>query len=448
MDVQVANRSSRLHGFYQLSPRERRRIVSLWAGLSADESAALESGLSTDDADALVENVIGTFALPIGVATNFRVNGFDRLVPMVVEEPSVIAAASHGALMARAGGGFDAEADDPIMIGQVQVMDLPVDDLAAAEAKLIVARTAILELAHRQSPTLAALGGGAKDLEVRTFAETPAGPMLVLHLLFDCRDAMGANAVNSACEAIAPLVAQVTGGRVVLRILSNLADHRLARASCRVPASALGRDGASGAEVVERIVEAHALATVDPYRAATHNKGVMNGIDAVVVATGNDWRGIEAGAHAFAARAGAYRPLTNWRADTNGDLRGSVELPLALGTVGGGTRAFPAASAALRILGAQSSRELAEIVSCVGLAQNLSALRALAMEGIQPGHMALHARQVAVAAGARGSAVTRIAEQLVAEGEVRAKRAKELLAAAQAPLHASSRNGRGAASPA
>jgi hydroxymethylglutaryl-CoA reductase len=314
------------------------------------------------------------------------------------------------------------------MIGQIQVCDLPAGDTAAARSRVEAARDEILAEAHRQSDTLAALGGGAKGMEVRELA-TRAGPMLVVHLLYDCRDAMGANAVNTACEAVAPLIEHHCGGRVLLRILSNLADRRLARASCTIPAAELGRGGLSGRDVAKRIVEANAFAVADPYRAATHNKGVLNGIDAVVVATGNDWRGVEAGAHAYAARGGSYTSLTDWHVDDAGDLVGALEVPLALGTVGGGTQSFPAATTALRILGVDGSRALAEVAVSVGLAQNLSALRALVSEGIQPGHMALHARQVALAAGAHGEAALRVAQQLVAEGEVRIARARQLVRA-------------------
>jgi hydroxymethylglutaryl-CoA reductase len=315
------------------------------------------------------------------------------------------------------------------MIGQVQLLDLPGDDLASAAARIRAAEAEVLALAAAQSESLPRLGGGPRGLETRLFPDTPAGPMLVVHLLLDTRDAMGANAVNTAVEAIAPRLEALSGGRAVLRILSNLADRRLAWAECRVPAGSLAREGISGYEVAERIVEANALAVVDPYRAATHNKGVLNGIDPVVIATGNDWRAVEAGAHAHAARDGAYRALTDWRLTAAGDLAGRLELPLALGTVGGGTRAHPAAAVALKVLGVGGARELAEVVASVGLAQNLSALRALVSEGIQPGHMALHARQLALAAGATGELAQRIAEQLVAEGQIRPARARELVLA-------------------
>ncbi|MFN2252509.1 MAG: hydroxymethylglutaryl-CoA reductase, degradative, partial [Anaerolineae bacterium] len=312
---------------------------------------------------------------------------------------------------------------------QVHLLDIADERMDAAVGAVDQARDEILALANSRSRSLPALGGGAKDVETRVLSDTGVGVVLVVHLLFDTRDAMGANAVNTACETIAPLLERLTGGRALMRILSNLADHRVARSRCRVPAAALERDGVPGGEVARRIVEANAVAVADPYRAATHNKGIMNGVDPVVIATGNDWRGAEAGAHAYAARSGAYRALTDWRLDDNGDLCGSIELPLSLGTVGGTTRSHPTAAVSLKILGITSSRELAGVAASVGLAQNLSALRALVTEGIQPGHMALHARQVAVAAGASGEMAVRIAEQLVAEGEIRTARAKELVAA-------------------
>ncbi|MCB9176786.1 MAG: hydroxymethylglutaryl-CoA reductase, degradative [Caldilineae bacterium] len=429
----IQDRSSRLPGFYRLPLARRRAAVARWADLSVEELDLWERGLDSSRADALIENVVGTYALPVGVATNFLVNGREVLVPMAVEEPSVVAAASHGALMARRGGGFEAKADAPVMIGQVQVIDLPGDDLDAACARIEAQREAILATAHAQSRSLPALGGGALGMELRRFPETSAGPMLVLHLYYDTRDAMGANAVNTACEAIAGIVESASGGTVLMRILSNLADRRLVRAACRVPAQALARDGIDGAEVARRIVAANALAEVDPYRAATHNKGILNGIDPVIIATGNDWRGVEAGAHAFAARSGSYRSLTEWKVDAEtGDLLGSLELPMAIGIVGGGTRSLPLAGLGLKILGVGSAGELAEIVASVGLAQNLSALRALVCEGIQDGHMALHARQLALAAGASAESAARIAEQLVAEGQIRGARALELVMAGAA----------------
>jgi hydroxymethylglutaryl-CoA reductase len=314
------------------------------------------------------------------------------------------------------------------MIGQVQVVGL--DDLDRAAQAIQEARETILAEANRHDPMLIRLNGGAVGLETRPLYDTPAGPMLIVHLIYDVRDAMGANAVNTAVEAIAPLIAQITGGRTLLRILSNLADRRLARAWARVPAEQLAREGLDGRDVARGIFQANAFALADPYRAATHNKGVMNGIDAVVIATGNDWRAIEAGAHTYAARSGRYRALTDWHLDDagRGDLLGFIELPMAVGIVGGATRSHPTARVSLKILGIQTAAELAEIMAAVGLAQNLAALRALASEGIQRGHMSLHARQIALAAGATGDQVEQVARQMVEERAIRLDRAQEILA--------------------
>lgn len=419
-------RSSRISGFYRWTPEKRQQWVAAWAGLSAAEAALLDGGLTLADADRLTENVIGTFALPLSVAVNFTINGRDYLIPMAVEEPSVVAAVSHAAKLARAGGGFQAGADEPIMIGQVQLLDVP--DLDAAEKAIRQAEAEILALADAAHPTIKRRGGGARGLEVRRLSQTAAGPMLIVHLLMDVRDAMGANAVNTAAEAVAPLLERLTGGRAGLRILSNLADRRLAWARCTIPAQELGGEEYAGTRVVQGIVEASAFAQADPYRAATHNKGILNGVDAVALATGNDWRGIEAGAHAFAVRDGHYAALATWKKTEQGELTGQLEMPLAVGIVGGATQAHPTARVALKILGVQSARELAAVMAAVGLAQNLAALRALATEGIQRGHMALHARQVAIAAGARGAEIEQIAAALVAEGQIREARARELLA--------------------
>ena len=414
--------SSRLSGFYRQKPAERQTLISERYGLKQAEIDALtRGGLSLELADRLIENVIGLYGLPLGIAANFQINGRDYLIPMAIEEPSVVAAASHAAKLVRDAGGFTASADAPTMIGQVQVLGIPY--LETAREKIFNAREEIIALANASS-TLVEFGGGVRDFEVRLFPETRVGPMLVLHLLVDVRDAMGANSVNTSCEAIAPLLEQITGGRVVLRILSNLADKRLARASGRVKREALGDD------LVRNIVEAQVLAEVDPYRAATHNKGIMNGIDAVVMATGNDWRGAEAGAHTYAARSGQYRALTNWDRDPEtGDLVGSIELPIPSGIIGGTTNAHPVAQIALKILGVKTGQEFAGVLASVGLAQNLGALRALASEGIQLGHMALHARQIAIAAGAEGDDIDRVADAMVAEKNVRITRARELLQA-------------------
>ena len=418
--------SSRLSGFYNLSPQERKQVVVDWAALTPEQAAALEGGLALAQADKMVENAIGIYALPLGVATNFLVNGADVLVPMVIEEPSVVAGASFAAKLARAGGGFHAETTESLMIGQIQVLELT--DPREAATRVTAQKQRLIDLANRVDPVIVSLHGGARDIETYVYTESPVGPMLVVHVIYDCRDAMGANMVNTACEALAPVVEEITGGRVNLRILSNLADRRLASARCVVPAQALDTADLPGTLVAARIVEAYALAAVDPYRAATHNKGIMNGIDAVVIASGNDWRAIEAGAHTYAARDGQYRALSEWSLTPAGDLLGSLELPLAVGTVGGATRVHPTARAALQIMGVTKARDLAEIIVSVGLAQNLAAIRALATEGIQKGHMALHARQVAIAAGAVGDEVDRVAAAMVSERVVRGDRAVELLA--------------------
>jgi hydroxymethylglutaryl-CoA reductase len=415
-------------GFYQRSVAERARAVAEFARLSDEEQRHLVEPLDMGVADHLIENVIGRYALPVGVAVNFIVNGAEKVIPMVVEEPSIVAACSFAAKLARPEG-FTADADPPIMIGQIQVLDVP--DPQAAESAILAARQELLASANELHRTIVELGGGARDIEVRHLPDTPVGPMLVVHILLDTRDAMGANAINTTCEKLAPRIEELTGGRVNLRILSNLADRRLVRARALWRKEALRTESYRGEEVVQGILEAWAFAAADSYRAATHNKGILNGIDAVAVATGNDWRGIEAGAHAYAARNGRYTSLTHFERDEQGNLVGSIELPLAVGIVGGTTRSHPGAQVALKILGVQKAEELAEIMAAVGLAQNLAAIRALATEGIQRGHMALHARQVAVAAGATDEQVERIARQLVQEGQVRVERARELVAQQQ-----------------
>ena len=420
------SKTSRLPGFYKLSLEERAATIADRAELTANEKSILMGqGLTPSQADHMIENVVGTHALPLGVAVNFLINGRDYLIPMAIEEPSVVAGASFAARLAREGGGFITSSDEPVMIGQIQVVD--VDNPWAARSKILAQKSRLLQLADRTDPLLVRLGGGARDLDVRVIEDTTVGPMVVVHLLFDCRDAMGANTVNTACEALAPEVEKITGGRVVLRILSNLADRRLARAKCTIPAEALAFEGFSGHTVVKRIVEAHALAVSDLYRAATHNKGIMNGIDAMAIATGQDWRALEAGAHAYAARSGRYTSLSCWSADADGNLTGTLELPLAIGIVGGASRVHPTAKVALKILGVKTAQELAEVMAAVGLAQNLAALRALATEGIQRGHMELHARQLAIAAGASGNLVETIAERLVAERRISLERAQELV---------------------
>jgi hydroxymethylglutaryl-CoA reductase len=374
----TAERSSRLSGFYKKSVEERVGIVAAWADLTDQERAILtgEGGLSVEQGDHMIENVVGTHALPLGIATNFMINGRDYLIPMVVEEPSVVAACSYAARLARQGGGFHVTATDSLMVAQIQVLD--VDDPWSARHELLAHKQRLLDLADEANPGIVRRGGGARDVEVRILEETPVGPMLVVHLVYDTLDAMGANAVNTAAEALAPLVEEMAGGRVNLRILSNLADRRLVRVKAVFPAEALTTKDFPGDLVVDRIIEAYALAAADPYRAATHNKGLMNGVDAVAVACGQDWRAVEAGAHAYAARDGRYTSLSRWGKTGGGDLVGTLEMPLAVGIVGGASRVHPTARVALKVLGVGSARELAEVMAAVGLAQNLGAIRVFA----------------------------------------------------------------------
>ncbi len=413
--------------FYNLNPKARLEQLEQETSLSKEDLAVLsgEMGLSADQADHMIENVIGTFGLPLGVARYFRVNGRDVSVPMAIEEPSVVAGASFMAKLALPAGGFFAESDPPEMIGQIQVLDLP--DLALAKKQLLAEKDNLLSAVAEVDPVLMKLGGGPRDLEVREITESPAGPFLVVHLVYDVRDAMGANAVNTAVERLAPRVERITGGRVLLKILTNLADRRLTRARVTIRTEELAFNDFSGDVVRDGIIEAWAFAAADPYRAATHNKGIMNGVDAVVIATGNDWRAIEAGAHAFAAREGRYQSLSTWGKDQDGNLVGSLEMPMAVGIVGGATQVHPVAKANLKLMGVSKASELAGIIVSVGLAQNLAALRALATEGIQRGHMGLHARQVAVAAGALGAEIDRLADRLVADRIVRIDHARKVL---------------------
>ncbi|NSW53371.1 MAG: hydroxymethylglutaryl-CoA reductase, degradative [Anaerolineae bacterium] len=414
--------------FYEMSLPERRAEVQQAAALSDAEIAALQpqGGLSLEQANRMIENVAGLYSLPLGIAQHFVVNGVERLVPMVIEEPSVVAAASYMARLVKSGGGFTSSSDEPRMIGQMQLLDLA--DPAEAAARILAQKDRLLAAAAEIDPLLIRLGGGPRDIVVRELHSAALGTFLVLHLIYDVRDAMGANAVNTALERLTPLVEAISGGRAHLRILSNLADQRLAKAACRIPLAALGFREFSAEQVRDGILEAWAFAEADPYRAATHNKGIMNGIDAVLLATGNDWRAVEAGAHAYAARSGRYTSLSRWWAEANGDLCGELELPMAVGTVGGATRVHPTAQTALKIMGVHNARELAETIAAVGLAQNLAAIRALATEGIQRGHMALHARQVAIAAGAAEDQIEPLAAQLTAEKTVRIDRAQEILA--------------------
>jgi hydroxymethylglutaryl-CoA reductase len=418
---------SRLPGFYNLTLQERWQRLQETGLLTENEITSLigEKGLTAEKANLMVENGVGTYALPLGIGLNFMVNGREVLVPMVIEEPSVVAGASFMAKLARQGGGFTAHTTPPEMIGQMQVLEAA--DLPTARLRILEAVGELLAEAAEIDPLLKKLGGGPRELQVRVIEDSPIGPFLVVHLIYDVRDAMGANAVNTACERLAPRIEAISGGRVHLRILSNLADRRLARARCTIPLAELAFDEYGAEEVRDGIIAAWAFAAADPYRAATHNKGIMNGVDAVVIATGNDWRAIEAGAHAYAARSGQYTSLSTWGKDAAGNLVGALEMPLAVGIVGGATKVHPGAQAALKLIGVTSASELAEIIASVGLAQNLAALRALATEGIQRGHMSLHARQVAMAAGAVGEQLNRLAGKLVEEKTVRIDRAEEIL---------------------
>ena len=414
-------KTSKISGFYKLSPAERLEIVREFADLTEDEVNAVKStgAMNLEQADMMIENVIGTLDVPLGIATNFLINGKDYLIPMAIEEPSVVAAASNSAKMARAAGGFETSSTDPVMIGQIQLVD--VEDVTKAKEEILSKKKEIIELANEQDPLLVKFGGGAKDIGVRVI-DTIKGPMVIVHLLVDCRDAMGANAVNTMVEAVSPLIEELTGGRAFLRIISNLAVLRLARAKAVFQKDAIG-----GEEVVDGVLNAYALAAADPYRCATHNKGIMNGITAVVLATGNDTRAVEAGAHAYAAFKGEYGPLTHYEKNEDGDLVGSIEIPAAVGLIGGATAVHPVAKANVKILGVKTASELGEVMASVGLAQNFAALRALATEGIQRGHMSLHARNIAQTAGAKGDEIDKVVKRLVAEGKVRMDRAKEIL---------------------
>jgi hydroxymethylglutaryl-CoA reductase len=425
--MNIDDKGSRIPGFYKLELQDRVAELASRRNLLPEDLAILngEAGLNISQADHMIENVVGLHALPLGIGLNFLVNDRDVLVPMVVEEPSVVAGASFMAKLARAGGGFHAHTTPPEMIAQMQLLDTP--DLHAARLAILEKKSSLLAEAAEIDPLLESLGGGPRDLEVRLIHTSPIGPFLVVHLIYDVRDAMGANALNTAAERLAPRLESLSGGRVHLRILSNLADRRLGRVRCTIPLEALPFGEYTAEEVRDGIIAAWAFAAVDPYRAATHNKGIMNGVDAVVIATGNDWRAVEAGAHAYAARSGTYTSLSAWGKDAQGNLVGSLEMPMAVGIVGGATRVHPTAQVALKLMGVETASQLAEVIVSVGLAQNLAALRALATEGIQRGHMSLHARQVAIAAGAQGETIERLAAQLVSEKVVRIDRAQKIL---------------------
>ncbi len=414
-------RTSKISGFYKLSPKERLKLVSQFSDLTEEEASCISAtgSLSLDAADRMVENLIGVMEVPMGVAVNFLINGKDYLIPMAIEEPSVIAAASNAAKMAREGGGFTTSSTGPVMIGQIQAVGIA--DPAGARMGILEKKDEVIRRANEVDPVLVRFGGGAKDVEVRVI-DTPGGKMVITHLIVDCRDAMGANAVNTMAETVAPYIEELTGGRVYLRIISNLADKRIMRAK-----AVFTKDGIGGEDVVDGIIAAYHFAAGDPYRAATHNKGIMNGVTAAVLATGNDTRAIEAGAHVYASRTGSYRPLSAYEKNANGDLVATIEMPMAVGLVGGATKTNPIARAAVKILGVKTATEMGEVFAALGLAQNFAAMRALATEGIQRGHMGLHSRNVAIQAGATGELVDKIAEIMVKERKVRADRAKELL---------------------
>ena len=402
---------SRIPGFYRLSVNERREEAARRAGLNQEQTDAWATTGELDEgaADRIIENVVGTMSLPIGVATNFIVDGKDHLIPFVLEEPSVVAAASNMAKRCRRMGGFTSNCDDPIMIGQIQVIDLP--DPEAAVAAVTAAEQDLIERCNAVDPILVRFGGGCQEIQPRLI-ETQSGPMLILHLLVDCRDAMGANAVNTMAEAIAPVVGQMTGGTPILKIISNLAIHRLARVRAVFSAEEMADSGEGveqGRDVINGVLKAYHFAEADPYRATTHNKGIMNAISAIAIACGQDWRAIESGAHGYAAHERVYGSLTKWEKDEEGNLVGTIELPMAVGLVGGAVRVHPAAKANIALLGIETANELAAIMAAAGLAQNLGALRALATVGIQAGHMKLHVRNMAASAGAVGEEIDAVA---------------------------------------
>jgi len=409
---------SRMPGFHRLSPKERREKLAEAANLDRDHLKAWEAGtLDSDTADRMIENVVGTYALPIGVATNFVIDGEHYAIPFVVEEASVVAAASNMAKRCLSNGGFKSNNDDPIMIGQIQVVGL--DDADSGAEKVLSAKTEIIDMCNDVDPILVRFGGGCRDIEARPI-ETSSGPMLIVHLLVDCRDAMGANAVNTMAETVAPKIEELTGGTVILRIISNLAVHRLARVSAIFTPEEMsdaGDDASQGSEVIDGVIQAYHFAAADPFRATTHNKGIMNAISAVAIACGQDWRAIESGAHSYAAHGRTYGSMTKWRTDSDGNLIGSIELPMAVGLVGGAIRIHPGAKANVALLGVESANDLAKVMAAAGLAQNLGALRALATVGIQAGHMKLHLQNMIVAAGAEDGEIEAVSSLVKSSGE-------------------------------
>jgi hydroxymethylglutaryl-CoA reductase len=413
--------NSDISGFYKLPLSERQNQLAKLFNLNKEDCDLLQNlgYLTESQIDTMIENVVGSYQLPFGIALNFKINGNDYIIPMVIEEPSVVAAASNAAKIARKHGGFYSEEVRSVMISQIQITDLP--DIKIAKEKILDNKSAILKIANEQDPLLSELGGGAFEFEIRELT-TRKGEMLILHLLVDVLDAMGANVVNTMAEAISPFIEQICGGKIYLRIVSNLATHRIARSKATFDKGLLG-----GEEVVEGILNAYEFALADPYRAATHNKGIMNGIVALTLATGNDTRAIESGAHAYAASKGQYLPLTKFQVDSNGNLVGEIELPLALGIIGGMTKIHPMARLALKILNVKNANELSQIAAALGLAQNVAALRALASEGIQKGHMTLHSRNIAKLAGVPEELIEKVANKLVKDKKIRVDYAKEIL---------------------
>lgn len=423
-------KSSRISGFYKKTVDERRKIINKMHSSAKEELEVINSKtpLTLDTADKMIENVIGTFQLPLGLGLNFLINGKEYIVPMAIEEASVVASASHIAKIVRDAGGFTADASERVMIGQIQVVGC--QDFEKAKSAILEQKQALIQAANDAFPSILARGGGAEDLDVRILneeADSKYSKMLVVHLYVNTVDAMGANLINTMAESIAPLVEEIADGKVYLRILSNLADRSLARARCVIPPHLLKTGDFTGEEVRDGVIHAYEFAASDPYRAVTHNKGIMNGIDPVVIATGNDWRAVEAGAHAYAVKDGQYGSMTTWSKDAAGNLVGEIELPMSIGTVGGATRVHPMAKYALQLLDVKSAKELAQVIVSVGLAQNLGALKALATDGIQKGHMSLHSRSVAVAAGATGEMIDIIAKELIKLNDIRVGKAIELV---------------------
>jgi hydroxymethylglutaryl-CoA reductase len=417
--MSTPEKTSVVSGFYKLPIDKRREFVTQFANLPQDDAKIFSSYLDLTTADRMIENVLGTFELPLGLAVNFLINNKDYIIPMATEESSVVAAASNAAKIARIKGGFFASSSEPLMIGQLQL--LHVKDVVTTAQDILNHKEQLLRLANSQDKILVGLGGGARDIEVRIL-DSPLGHMIVTHLIVDVRDAMGANAVNTMCEALAPMLEEISNGKVRLKILSNLADKRLVKATAIFDKEKMGGD-----HVVDAFLESYELASIDPYRAATHNKGIMNGIDAVIIATGNDFRAIEAGAHAYAARNGQYTSLTTYHKNDDGDLVGEIELPMAVGIVGGAANMHPKAKLCRKILQIQTARELAEVVASLGLAQNFAAVFALSTVGIQKGHMSLHAKNIAVMAGAQEKEIEEIADQLIRDSRIKLDYAKELV---------------------